>query len=74
MSLIGKSIEFEVPLWMATLDMRKTFDRIEFVPLFNTLREEGVRESYIALLANLYTNQVGSMNGSRYCKINRSVK
>ena len=73
-NVIGKSIEFEIPLWMASLDMRKAFDRIEFVPIFNVLREQGVPESYIALLTSLYTNQVGSVNGSKHFKINRGVK
>ena len=55
-NVIGKCIEFGVPLWMVSLDMRKAFDRIEFVPLFHALREQGVPESYIALLTKLYTN------------------
>ena len=55
-NLIGKSIEFKVPLWMASLDMRKAFDRIEFIPLFQALREQGVPESYIALLTVLYVD------------------
>ena len=37
--VIGKSIEFEIVLWMASFDMRKAFDRIEFAPLFNVVRE-----------------------------------
>ena len=73
-NVIGKGIEFGVPIWMVSLDMRKAFDRIEFVPLFHALREQGVPESHIALLTSLYTNQVGSVNGSQYFKINRGVK
>ena len=73
-NVIGKSIEIGVPLWMVSFDMRKAFDRIEFVPLFHALREQGVPESYIALLTSLYKNQVGSVTGSAYFKINRGVK
>ena len=42
--------------------------------MFNTLREQSVPELYIALLTSLYTNQVGSANGSEYFKINFGVK
>ena len=55
-NVIGKCIEFEVPLWMVSLDMRKAFDRIEFTPLFEALRSQHVPEGYIALLAVLYKN------------------
>ena len=27
-NVIGKSIEFQIPLWMVSIDMRKAFDRI----------------------------------------------
>ena len=73
-NVIGKSIEFAIPLWMVSLDMRKAFDRIEFIPLFDALRQQHVPESYIALLAVLYSNQCGIVNGSDKFEIKRGVK
>ena len=52
-SVIGKSMEFNMPLWMASIDLRKAFDRIEFGPLFNAIRLQGVSEDYVALLSAL---------------------
>ena len=63
-NVIGKSIEYNLPLWMVSLDMRKAFDRIEFGPLFDALRSQCDPEPYIALLMVLYEEQWGSANGS----------
>ena len=68
-SVITKSMEFNMPLWMASLDLRKAFDRIEFKSLFEALRTQDVPESYIALLSTLYSEQVGQVNGSEYFDI-----
>ena len=73
-NLIGKSNEWNLPLWMASLDLNKAFDRIELGPLFNALRLQNTPESYVQLLALLYRNQTGSMNGSRLFRIQRGVK
>lgn len=72
--VIGKCNEWNLPLWMASLDLKKTFDRIEFGFLFEALRIQNVPEPYIQLLAVLYNNQTGSVNGSRYFNIRRGVK
>ena len=31
-SMVGKSIEYNSPLWLASIDLRKAFDRVEFAP------------------------------------------
>ena len=51
---IGKSDEWNLLLWMISLDLRKTFDRINFRLLFNALRERKVPEAYMQLLSTLY--------------------
>ncbi|OLP96509.1 Myosin-12 [Symbiodinium microadriaticum] len=37
--MIGKSIEWDTPLWCASLDLRKAFDRIEHRSLFEALHD-----------------------------------
>ena len=59
---------------MVSLDMRKAFDRIQFMPLFEALRSQHVPEEYIALLVLLYNNQFGMVNGSEHFEIKRGVK
>ena len=49
---------------MVSIDLRKAFDRI-LHPLFDVLRVQCVLEGYIQLLAALYNNQQGFVNGSR---------
>ena len=73
-SIIGKAIEFQVPLWMISLDLRKAFDRVQYTPLFSALRDQGVPESYVSLLRALYRDQRGSVNGSKTFSISRGVK
>ena len=72
--LFSKTSEWNLPVWIASLDLRKAFDRIEFQHLFEALRVQGIPECYIALLAALYSDQTGSVNGSRSFKIMRGVK
>ena len=38
-SLVLKGVEFDAPVWILSLDLRKAFDRIEHGPLFEALRQ-----------------------------------
>ena len=58
----------------AALDLRKAFDRIQFGPLFDALREQELPEEYVQLLSALYKDQKGCVNGSYLFPILRGVK
>jgi hypothetical protein len=73
-NIIGKTNEWNIPLWMISLDLKKAFDRIEFGPLFEALREQGVPDAYIELLSILYRNQKGTVDGKTFFDIQRGVK
>ncbi len=73
-SICGKTLEWQLPLWCASLDLRKAFDRIEYAPLFEALRAQGVEQKYIALLAQIYSEQDGRINGAPVFQIQRGVK
>ena len=73
-NVVGKTNEWNLPLWMVSIDLRKAFDRILHVPLFDALRAQCVPEGDIQLLAALYSNQQGFVNGSRAFEIQRGVK
>ena len=73
-NMIGKTDEWNVPLWMISLDLRKAFDRIQFGPLFDALREQEVPEAYVQLLSALYKDQKGCVSGSYLFPILRGVK
>eukprot|EP00973_Karenia_brevis_P001699 231245-Karenia_brevis.AAC.1 len=63
-----------MPLCILSLDMQKAFDRIEYDALFTALSSQGVPDHYVHLLRALYSNQRGSVMGSRQFLISRGVK
>ena len=73
-TVCGKALEWNLPLWFASLDLRKAFDRIEYGSLFAALEFQGVHRSYLSLLALMYHGQTGSVQGSRPFNIRRGVK
>ena len=73
-TLASRTSEWHLPLWIASLDLRKAFDRIDHSALFQALREQGVDNPELALLLDLYSHQSGSVNGSRAFDIQRGVK
>ena len=73
-TMIGKSIEWDTPLWCASLDLRKAFDKIEHRSLFEALHAQGVPQCYISLLTTLYRSQTGQVQAGRKFSIQRGVK
>ena len=73
-TLASRTSEWNLPLWIASLDLRKAFDRIDHTAMVQALREQGVEDPEVALLLDLYAHQVGSANGSRVFDIQRGVK
>ena len=71
---IEYALEFQTPLWVLSMDLRKAFDTIDHRALFDSLHLHGVGDGYITLLKLLYTNQHGSVNGSSSFPILRGVK
>ena len=73
-TLSSRCSEFQTPLWIASLDLKKAFDRVEHFALFEALRDQGLPEAELAVLLDLYWDQTGSANGSRRFSILRGVK
>ena len=72
-NVCSKSMEWSVPMWCASLDLRKAFDRIEYNALFDALKVQGVPHAYLKLIASLYHDQVGLVQGRQF-PIKRGVK
>ena len=49
-SMISKGIEFNIPVWIISIDLKKAFDRVEHAALFQALFDQQVDLEYIALL------------------------
>eukprot|EP00959_Pyramimonas_sp_CCMP1952_P409368 8579231-Pyramimonas_sp.AAC.1 len=62
--LSTKAWEWQLPLWIASIDLTKAFDRLEHHVLFQALSEQGVHVEYVRLLSDIYSAQWGSVNGS----------
>ena len=73
-TLISKTIEWNLPLWMASLDLKKAFDRVEHASLFTALRQQNIDDPSIALLLDIYFGQHGRVQGSRSFDISRGVR
>ena len=73
-TVVSRYCEFNKSLYIASLDVRKAFDRIQHGALFAALREQGADECTIALITELYKGQRGKANGSRFFDICRGVK
>jgi len=73
-TMYSKHLEWNLPMWCASIDLKKTFDRIESMPLFNALMEQNVEPGYISLLASIYCKQQGQVKGSGTFRIQRGVK
>ena len=72
-NVCSKSMEWSVPMWCASLDLRKAFDRIEYNELFDALKVQGVPYAYLKLIASSYHDQVGLVQGRQF-PIKRGVK
>ena len=50
-----KANEYKISLCFAFIDCKKACDSIEFEPLFEELKNQGVDEAYLNILQNLYS-------------------
>ena len=50
-----KANEYNIPLCFAFINYGKAFNSIEFEPLFEGLKNQGVDEAYLNVLRNLYS-------------------
>ena len=73
-SVIEYSLEFHMPIWLLSLDLRKAFDTINHDRLFEALESCGVELPYISLLKLLYVGQSVSVHEGREFDILRGVK
>jgi hypothetical protein len=73
-TLVSKTNEWHVPLFIASLDLKKAFDRVEHASLVDALLSQDVPDPYVDLIAELYNDQLGSADGSRPFQIARGVR
>ena len=73
-TLISKTREWNIPLWIASLDLKKAFDKMSFPSIFSALRDQGISDEMVSLLLDLYAHQHGRVSGSKLFAIHRGVK
>jgi len=59
--VIDKTLLANTPLWIVSLDLSKTFDRVDWKSLWEALRLHGVSPHLIWLLQITYANQKGQV-------------
>ena len=71
-SMLSKGTEFNIPVWVITIDLKKAFDRVDHAALFRALRSQ-MDQEYVKLLERLYKNQHGNVGGHCF-PITRGVR
>ena len=71
---IANAIEFNSPLWLLSIDLRKAFDTVTHDYIFQALGYHGLSPSYITLLRKLYSGQRVSVYDSRQFDVKCGVK
>ena len=71
-SMLSKCTEFNIPVWVVSIDLKKAFDRVDHTALFLALRSQ-MDPEYVNLLERLYKNQHGNVGGHRF-PITRGVR
>lgn len=72
--VIEYALEFNTPVWLLSMDLRKAFDTVSHDQLLICLGYHGLDPAYITILQKLYQHQTGAVNGSRHFSIKRGVK
>ena len=73
-----KTLAANIPVWILSLDLSKTFDRVDWGALWLALSEQGVSTHMLWILQTLYFGQHGEVTGqrrsSRTFQINAGVR
>ena len=70
--MLSKGVEYNVPVWVLTIDLKKAFDRVDHTALFYVLRHQ-MDPEYVCLLEKLYETQYGNVGSFRF-RIGRGVR
>ena len=55
-SISGKALEWNVPLWMASLDLKKAFDRVKHSAAIQALKLQGASLQCVATFCAMMAN------------------
>lgn len=64
-----KSHEWQLGLWIATVDFKKAFDTVSHDKLWESLRMQGISEAYVQKLQQLYHDQSARIKTDRWSRI-----
>jgi len=73
-TICSKCTEWKLEFWCVSLNLKKTFDKLEYGPLFDALRQQNIGVGYLSLLASIYCEQTGRVGKSHTFPIHRGVK
>eukprot|EP00973_Karenia_brevis_P050698 7042911-Karenia_brevis.AAC.1 len=67
-SVIDRLAEFNLPLWVCTIDYRKAFDTVEFRAIWEALLRQGIPRKYVCTLHHIYDGQIGKIVAEKTSK------
>ena len=60
---LDKAWDKGIPVWIVSLDLSKTFDRVNWDALWLALHDHGISEHLVWILQLIYSNQSGEVQG-----------
>ena len=72
--MISATNEYNWPLGIASLDLRKAFDRNQYDALFAAFPEQGWDHAEVTLLLDMYLLQTGAVESDKNFYIEREVR
>ena len=64
-SMLSKGVEYNIPVWVMMIDLKKAFDRVDHKALFHALRYQ-MDDEYVKLVERLYQRQYGNVGPHKF--------
>ena len=67
--VVDKLLAVNTPIWIISLDLSKTFDRVRWDKLWVALQAHGVSDRLVWTMQNLCTGQLGQIQGDTGARV-----
>ena len=75
--VMERTNEYELPLWLGSIDFEKAFDSVSLAAVLKSLEHQGIESAYIKLLRNIYstaTSVIRLHQESKKIKVGKGIR